>query len=240
MIHGLEGPGEAPYLSADKIFVRVKILDFLKRTTGTGNRTYVGLALLRVEQPHAHLIIDKNGKTNQPVPKHVTPSNEPVMDTLLDLKAQEVELVDGLAMLNDKAVPFNLAARDLQASVHYIASSDRYGATIDLNDLQTQMQKQPEVQSKLHLVAELGRNSADLKEFSFHSGAASDLYAFAALKDFNDPVWTATVKGSLELKQISVLAGVDGLDAGSLELNVAGHNCSVEAGGGTKEAAEFS
>ena len=41
-----------------------------------------------------HLIIDKDGKTNQPVPKHPTPSNEPVTDTLLDLKAQEVELVE--------------------------------------------------------------------------------------------------------------------------------------------------
>ncbi len=239
VIHGLEGPGEAPYLSADKIFVRVKILDFLKRTTGTGNRTYVGLALLRVEQPHAHLIIDKNGKTNQPVPKHTTPSNEPVMDTLLDLKAQEVELVNGLAVLNDKAVPFNLAARDLQANVHYIASSDRYGATIDLNDLRTQMQKEPEAQSKLHLVAELGRNSADLKEFTFHSGSASDLSASAAIKDSNNPVWTATVKGSLELQQISVLAGVDGLDAGSLELNVAGHNCNVEPATAQKKPQNF-
>ena len=239
VIHGLEGPGEAPYLSADKIFVRVKILDFLKRTTGAGNRTYVGLALLRVEQPHAHLIIDKNGKTNQPVPKHTTPSNEPVMDTLLDLKAQEVELVNGLAVLNDKAVPFNLAARDLQANVHYLASSDRYGATIDLNDLRTQMQKEPEAQSKLHLVAELGRNSADLKEFTFKSGAASELTAFAALKDFNNPVWSATVKGSLELQQISVLAGVDGLNAGSLELNVAGHNCNVEPAAAQKKPQSF-
>ena len=68
---------------------------------------------------------------------------------------------------------------------------------------------------KLHVVAEIGRNSADLKEFTFHSGAASDLSAFAAIKDFNNPVWSATVKGSLELKQISILAGVDGLDAGS-------------------------
>jgi translocation and assembly module TamB len=228
VIHGLEGPGEAPYLSADKIFVRVKIFDFLKRSTGSGQRSYVGLSFLRVEQPHVHLIIDKDGKTNQPVPKHTTPSNEPVTDTLLDLKAEEVELANGLAVMNDKAVPFNLAAQDLQANVHYIASTDRYGATIDLNDLRTQMQKEPEAQSKLHVVAEIGRNSADLKEFTFHSGAASDLSAFAAIKDFNNPVWTATVKGSLELKQISVLAGVDGLDAGSVELNVAGHNCNVE------------
>ena len=44
VIHGLEGPGEAPYLSADKIFVRVKIFDFLKRSAGSGKRSYVGLS----------------------------------------------------------------------------------------------------------------------------------------------------------------------------------------------------
>ena len=239
VIHGLEGPGEAPYLSADKIFVKVKIFDFLKRTSGTGQRNYVGLKLLRVEQPHAHLIIDKDGKTNQPVPKHTTPSNEPVTDTLLDLKAEQVDLVNGLAVLNDKAVPFNLAARDLEANVHYIASSDRYGATINLNDLRTQMQKEPEAQSKLHLVAEIGRNSADLKEFTFDSGAASHLAATAALKDFNNPVWNARVLGSLELKQISVLAGVDGLDAGSVELNVGGHSCNVEPAVAQKQPQSF-
>jgi translocation and assembly module TamB len=227
VIHGLEGPGEAPYLSADKISVRIKIFDFLKRTAGTGQRSYVGLNFLRVEQPHVHLIIDKDGKTNQPVPKHKTPSSEPVTDTLLDLKAQEVELANGLAVLNDKAIPFNLEARDLQASVHYIASTDRYGATIDLNDLRTQMQKEPEAQSKLHLVAEIGRDSADLKEFVFQSGAMSELKATAGIKNFANPEWQAQVLGSLELKQISVLAGVDGLDAGSVELNVGGHNCYV-------------
>ncbi|ADW69666.1 translocation/assembly module TamB domain-containing protein [Granulicella tundricola] len=227
VIHGLEGPGEAPYLSADKILVRVKIFDFLKRTTGTGKRTYVGLNLLRIEQPHVHLIIDKDGKTNQPVPKHTTPSNEPVIDTLLDLKAQKVELVNGLAALNDKAIPFNLAAKDLQAEVHYIASSDRYGATIDLNDLVTEMQKEPEAQSKLHLVAEIGRDAADLKEFSFHTGATSDLTATASLKNFSSPEWSTKLDGSLELKQIQVLSGVDGLDAGSVELHIAGHNCYV-------------
>jgi translocation and assembly module TamB len=239
VIHGLEGPGEAPYLQADKIFVQVKIFDFLKRTTGTGKRTYVRLKLLRVEQPHVHLIVYKDGKTNQPVPKHKTPSNEPITDTLLDLKAQEVELVNGLALVNDRAIPFNLEARDLEANVHYIASSDRYGATIDLNDMRTQMQKEPEVQSKLHIDAELGRNSADLKDFDFQSGGNSELKATAGIKDFNHPQWQARVAGSLALKQISLLAGVDGLNAGTVELNVGGHSCDVTPAVAQKQAPKF-
>src|SRR5580698_4669002 len=58
VIHGLEGPGEAPYLSADKIQVRVKITNFFARATGTGLASHVGLNLLRVDHPQVHLIID--------------------------------------------------------------------------------------------------------------------------------------------------------------------------------------
>ena len=227
VIHGTEGPGEAPYLAADKIFVRVKIMSLLAHTAGTGVASHIGLSLLRVEQPHVHLIIDKDGKTNQPVPKKTTPSNEPVLDTLLDLKAGEVQLVNGLAVLNDRAIPFSLAARDLQAEVHYISTTDRYGATIDLRDLVTQIQKQPEAKSSLHLEAEFGRDAAELKAFDFHSGEKSELTASAAINHFAKPEWQAKVAGSLELKQIAILGGVDGLETGSVDVNLGGHNCYV-------------
>ena len=227
VIHGLEGPGEAPYLAADKILVRIKILSLLAHTAGKGPASRVGLDLLRIEGPHVHLIIDKQGKTNQPVPKPKPPSNEPVIDTLLDLKAKEVELVHGVAQLNDRAIPFNLAAQDLNAQIHYINSSDRYGATIDLNDLRTQIDKQPEAKSSLHLEAELGRDAADLKAFNFHTGEHSELQATAGIKRFKNPEWQAKLVGSLELKQVSILADVAGLNAGSVDLDVGGHNCYI-------------
>lgn len=227
VIHGTEGPDEAPYLAADKILVRVKIISFLAHTTNSGAASHIGLNLLRVEQPRVHLIIDKDGKTNQPTPKKTTPSNEPVIDTLLDLKATKVELANGLALLNDKAIPFNLAARNLQAEVHYISTTDRYGATIDLRDLATQIAKQPEAKSSLHVEAEVGRDAAELKAFDFHTGEKSELTASAGINHFANPEWQAKAAGSLELKQLAMLGNVDGLDTGTLNLDVAGHNCYV-------------
>jgi translocation and assembly module TamB len=227
VIHGLEGPGEAPYLSAEKILVRVKIISFLEHSTGAGVASHIGLNLLQIENPHVHLIIYKDGRTNQPVPKHPTPSTEPVQDTLLDLKANEVYLDHGVAQVNDRAVPFNLAAQDLNANVHYLAATDRYGATIDLKDLHTKMMQEPEVKSSLHLEAQLGRDMASLDKFEFHSGDHSELLANAQVQHFANPQWKANVAGTLELKQVQYLAGVDGLDAGTLDLNVAGHSCYV-------------
>ena len=227
VIHGTEAPTEMPYLSAAKILLRLRINTFLSHTVGRGAQSHVGVNLLRAEQPHVHLIIDKDGKTNQPVPKHPSTSTEPVQDTLLNLQAGQVELVDGLAVVNDRPVPFNLAAKDLNAEVHYIASSDRYGATLDLADLETQIAKNPAVQSRLHLTAELGRDLFRLGGLDFTSGATTHLTASALVEHFAKPEWQANVTGGLDLKQLSLLAGLEGFEAGALDLNVNGRNCEV-------------
>jgi translocation and assembly module TamB len=227
VIHGLEGPGEAPYLSADKTLVRVKITSFFSHATGTGLAPHVGLNLLRIEHPQVHLIVDKDGKTNQPVPKRPKVSSEPLQDTLLDLRANQVELVNGVALLNDRAIPFDLAARDLNADVNYLSATDRYGISVDLSDLRTKISKEPETQSKVHLAVELGRDLATLKSLEFASGKASVLRATGSLNHFAQPEWQVSVKGALELQQLSVLAAVDGLTAGTVELAVNGHSCEV-------------
>jgi translocation and assembly module TamB len=227
VIHGKEGPGEMPYLSAAKIFLRVRINTFISHTVGKGAQSHIGLNYLRVEEPHLHLIVYKNGDTNQPVPKHPSTSTEPMQDTLLDLQATKVELANGLAVVNDKAIPFDAAANDLNANVHYVRSTDRYGITIDLADLRTRMVNEPEVQSKLHMDLQLGRDMAELTDFNFDTGMNSHLKATALIQHFANPAWQASVNGDLALKQISLLGGVDGLENGTLELNINGHNCAV-------------
>ncbi|WP_260734694.1 translocation/assembly module TamB domain-containing protein [Tunturiibacter lichenicola] len=227
IIHGLEGPGEAPYLAVDKVQLRVEIFDFFTRIAGSELASHVRLNYLSVEHPQIHLIVDKDGKTNQPVPKHPSTSKTPVTDTLLDLKAQEVVLSNGVVLLNNRAIPFDLAARDLDTEVHYIASDDRYGATIDLKDLRTKIAKRAEASSTLHLTAELGRDMVELTQLEFTSGASSKLDATGSIKHFANPEWQTALKGTLDLKQLSVLADVDGLNAGSVDLDINGHNCTT-------------
>jgi translocation and assembly module TamB len=227
VIHGLEGPGEAPYLAADKAFVRVKITSFFAHATGTGVASHIGLSLLRVEHPQIHLIIDKQGRTNQPVPKHPSSSTEPVQDALLDLRVTEVDLVNGVALLNDRAIPFDMAARDLNVTVKYKMLSDRYGISVDLRDLRTKLDKQSEAQSRLELEAELGRDIVQVTRFEFDSGKASVLQASGMLQHFAKPDWQMKLNGSLELKQISLLADVQGLKAGTIDLDVNGRSCEV-------------
>jgi translocation and assembly module TamB len=227
VIHGLEGPGEAPYLAVDKIDLRLQLLNLFSYMAGAGVEAHVRLSYLGVDHPQFHLIVDKDGKTNQPEPKHPNPSKTPLTDTLLDLKAQQVVVTNGVALLNNRAIPFDMAARELGAEVHYIAATDRYGMTVDLKDLTTKIAKQREAQSALHLAGELGRDAAEVQRFEFTSGNSSKLEATASVKHFAKPEWQAAVKGSLELKQVSVLANVDGLNAGTLDLDLKSHNCAT-------------
>jgi len=231
VIHGTEAQGEMPYLSASKIFLRLHINMILTHVRGLGPQSRISLRYLRVEQPHFHLIMDKNGHSNAPVPKHRSTSNKSVQDTLLDLRARKVELVDGLAVVNDRAVPFNVAAKDVSAEVHYIHSTDRYGATIDLADLQTKLANEAEVQSKIHLTAELGRDLFALKSLDFSTtpdgGLLTHLTADALIQHFASPQWQASVTGNVDVKQLGYLTDVAGLKGGTLDLTVHGHSCSV-------------
>jgi translocation and assembly module TamB len=229
VIHGTEPPDQMPYLSVAKAKVRLKIHTFLTHLRGVGPQSHISLSYLGVEQPHVHLIIDKNGKTNQPVPKHPSQSSEPIQDTLIDLQARTVELSQGLAVINDRAIPFDLAAKDLSAEVHYLPKSDSYGASIELADLKTKMAAQPTVQSKLKVVAELGRDAAKLTSLDFVTGASTHLTASGQLIHFANPAWQVAVKGGLELKQVGYLTGTQGLTGGTLDLNLNGQSCVVAA-----------
>jgi translocation and assembly module TamB len=231
VIHGSEAQGEMPYLSASKIFLRLHFNMILTHIRGLGPQSRISLRYLRVEQPRFHLIVDKNGKSNAPVPKHPSNSGTSVQDTLLDLQAWKVELADGLAVINDRAIPFNVAAKDLNAEVHWERRPDQYGATIDLGDLQTKIANEPEVQSKMHLVAELGRDKFELKSLDFSvtptGGAVTHLSANALVEHFASPQWQATATGDVDVKQLGYLTDVPGLVAGTLDLSVHGHSCMV-------------
>ena len=227
VIHGTEGPGEAPYLSANRIFVRLKVNTFISHTVGKGAQEHIGLNFLRVEQPHAHLIIDKDGKTNQPVPKQPSTSTEPIQDTLLNLQVKETELADGLILINDRPIPFNASAQDLNARVQYLRATDRYGIDVDLADLQTQMQKQPLQHSRLHLDLQFGRNMAALESLNFESGNNTSLKATALIENFAHPAWQADVDGSVNLKEVGFLGGVEGFTSGDVALQLHGRNCVV-------------
>ncbi len=219
-IHGLEPPQDIPYAHLDKLLVRAKIISLFKEE--------IGLRLLQVEHPVVHLIIYPDGSTNQPVPKTKTQSNTSAIDTVFDLAVNRTLIDNGLILVNQRAIPFNLAANDLSAKVDWLPASDHYLGTLHVEDLTAVRAKAPMVHSKLDLNVEMARNALQLKALHFASGK-SNLEASAAVADFTKLNWHIAANGSIDLREIAALANVDGLGPGEAVVQVKGEGTGTNA-----------
>jgi translocation and assembly module TamB len=213
-IHGLEAPTEVPYAHIDKLLIRAKIISLF--------RAQIGLRLLQAEHPIFHLIIYPDGTTNQPTPKtEMKSTGKPVLDEVFDLAVDRLQIDNGLLILNQRKIPFNVAAQDLSAVVNYIYSNGHYNGSLSVADLTAQSGKAPSVHSKLDLNVDLARDEAKLTGLHFSSGD-STLEASANIKNFNDPHWQLAAKGAIDLREVASLLDVSGLGPGSAVLNISG------------------
>jgi len=219
-IHGLEAPGEVPYAHVDTLRVRAKIIDAFK--------AQIGLRWLEVEHPVFHLIVYPDGSTNQPVPKKKTENGKPVTDVIFDLQANRAEVNEGVLLVNQRALPFNLAANNLSTKVTYRARPESYLATVHVEDLTAVRGKAPGVHSKLDLNAEVARNALKLDGLHFVSGD-SKLEASGTLNDFTKLQWQIGAKGTVDLRAVAALAAVEGLERGETGLQIQGGGTGVTA-----------
>ncbi len=162
-IHGLEAPGEIPYAHIDRLFVRAKVVSFF--------RAKVGLNLLQGDHPVFHLIVYSDGGTNQPKPKTVEHHGS-VTDTLFDLAVDRTEITNGVLLLNQRALPFDLAANDLGVTIEYDRVRGHYLADLRAADITAQRGKLAPVRSRLTVRADLSRTGAVLSQLQLQQPEA--------------------------------------------------------------------
>lgn len=222
-IHGLEAAGQVPYAHIDRLFVRLQILSFF--------RAKIGLNYLEADHPVVHLIVYPDGSTNQPKPKH--PSTGNTTDQVFNLAIGRTVLNDGMAIVNEQQIPFNLAVSNVAAQVSYVPARDHYVGTIHAEDIVAQRGADTPVHSQLDASVEIGRNSANLVSLTLQSGPEGKsrktvLRASGALDNFADPRWQFTMKGAIDALEIRALTGVPGLDGGTAQLEASGHGGSSQ------------
>jgi len=218
-IHGLEPAGQVPYAHIDRLFVRAKIISFF--------RTKIGLNYLEADHPVIHIIVYPDGSTNQPHPKLESTSNEPLTDTLFDLQVNRTVLNDGLAIVDQQATPFNLAANNLGVRLQYVPSTpshptqDLYEGAIHIEDLTAQRGGSSPVHSKLDLEVQLGRNAATLQSFKLQTGP-STLAGRIVLQNYADPQWKASLSGNVDVRMVEAFVSIPGLDKGTVNMQLTG------------------
>ncbi len=134
-------------------------------------------------------------------------------DTIFDLQANRAQVNDGVLLLNQRALPFNVAANNLSTTVTYRARPESYLGTVHVEDLTAERGKAPAVHSKLDLNVEMARNALKLDGLHFVSGE-SKLDASGALNDFTKLNWQIGANGTIDLREVAALAAVEGLERG--------------------------
>ncbi len=90
--------------------------------------------------------------------------------TIFELQAARVEIHAGKALLNQRAIPFQLAANDLGVVITYAPASDHYLGEVTCSDITARQGTAAVIHSKLDLSAEAARDAADLKALNFTTG----------------------------------------------------------------------
>lgn len=212
-IHGLEAAGEVPYAHVEKLRLRLTILSLLHPSAHVD--------MLDAEHPVVHIIIYPNGTTNQPKPKRAASNIHDTINTVFDLQANRVTASNGIFLLNQRALPFDLAADDLSLLVRYTASGDHYDASIAIADLTAQFQKQPEVHSQLNAQIELARDTAEIQQLEWKT-SRSDVHVTGLLKNYASPTVEAHLNGTADLRDVAFLTAQEELRGGIATLDLTG------------------
>ena len=233
VLHGREGPGEAPYAQLDSLKVAVSVLDFWSPR--------VLLRELDLERPQMHLIVNADGTTNQPQPHQKTETHP--LETLFDLQASHVAVDHGVidydnrAVTNDfqnRRIPVDFQANDVSLLLKYVAGKDpgqeSYHLDAGLRDMRLMRgtaahPDAPPVEGFAQASVDFTRNALYLRalQLTAHSKGSADrvLQIAGELDDFNRPRWKASAQGELDLKLMEPTLGYPFTPEGIARVNLA-------------------
>ncbi len=164
-IHGLEAPGEVPYAHVDHISIHAKIISLFKKE--------IGLRYLALTRPVLHLITYPDGSTNQPTPKTKSTSSTDPVQEVFDLAVDQAVLSKGTLILNDRKLPFDVAANQLVANMTFSPNADpnlrQYNTSIKIGELSADYKGSRPILSNLETQLALRPNAADIKVLRWSS-----------------------------------------------------------------------
>ncbi|HUZ05463.1 MAG TPA: hypothetical protein VMU62_08890, partial [Acidobacteriaceae bacterium] len=209
-IHGLESPDQVPYFHVDSIVLDATVLSFFTPR--------IGLSSLQVEHPVFHLIVYPDGSTNQPHPK-VQSKNSSLAQTLLDLAVDHTQVQNGLILINNRVVPWNLAADKLGLQLHYLPATGHYQAELMVRDFTFRLQNAKQSHSVLFADLDIAPKAANITRLEWYTDS-SKLTITGALHNFAHPTWQGTVQGRANLREVGAVSGYDPLRDGVADLNL--------------------
>ena len=235
VIHGLEAPGEAPYARIESLRVQLSVFGLLS--------PHIRLRDLEIVDPELHLIVYRNGTTNQPHPRRPSRSANSMLNRLFDLRAGHVSIERGVLNYDNRAAafdfqnrsaPLNLAANDLSLRLSYLPAvrgrPASYRVEAGATNL-TLLRGGPRsmvhtVDGRLQATLDLERKEVLLRSLLLtvhrRGSPGRTLEISGELADFTHPRWQAKIAGALDMSLLEPVTGFPYAPQGVAYLDLAG------------------
>jgi translocation and assembly module TamB len=208
-IHGLEGPGEEPYVHADRVSLRLKIVSFLSRE--------ITLREVVIDRLAVHLIVAPDGSTNQPAPKGLASSEGLSTQHLFDLAVNRVEINGGTLLLNQEKIPFALAGDRFAMGMSYSRHERGYDGTLAVSVAAASWRNRAPVKGELDLHFVLRPTETEIKSLKAVAGR-STVQASGMVRNYNNLEAGIQYTASLDLLEVARQAEVPQVRAGRADL----------------------
>lgn len=239
VIHGREARGEAPYAQIAQLRIRISLLGLLSPK--------IVLRSLEVVRPELHLIVYRDGSTNQPHPLKPRQANKPVLDTLFNLQAGHVAVDQGTFHFEDRAAsfdfqdrfaPLDFAADDVSVRLAYVPAAgsnpehyriDTGAQNLNLFRGEASHPLAKPVEGRMQASLDLLHSGVELRSFTltaFGKGVPDrSLNLSGNLVDFVDPRWQFKARGQLDMRLLEAMTGYGDAPEGiaNLDLAAEGH-----------------
>jgi translocation and assembly module TamB len=211
VIHGLEAPDQEPYFRAESITADAKVLSWL------GGQ--VRLRSVVIERPVIHLIVYPDGHTNQPKPKQAQSGSS--VQRLFDVKLDHAEVHNGVLVVNDRAMPFDFNADDVQAAMSYVSKARRFDGTARVGRIRTAYKNFKPFTAGATTEFSLFPNQLQVKSLKITS-EKSVVEASGQVIDFADPRADFSYKAILDLAQAGEVLQIPQWRHGTMTLSGTG------------------
>ncbi len=193
VIHGTEAAGTPPMLRAARVQLDVRLLP--------SRHHFWDITYLGIDQPQANVIVYPDGRTNIPSPRQKSTSNQPPLQTVVDLAIGRFELTSGLVTFAQQKQELNVRANNLRAQLSYSILRQEYSGQVSLQPVYVVAGRNTPVDFTVNVPLVLTRNRIDVHDARIFS-PASAITLNASIQDLRNPNISAHAAGHIALADL--------------------------------------